>query len=214
MKPMSAILWKKTALLALLALIGWWSGSAWAADAAAGSAVVNDTALSRLIAYLQENFTRADWDYIMRWVNFAILAGLIVKYARVPLINFLKDKRAETASAFQRFEAQKQQAEEKIREGQILLAASKQRLELIQERIVSEGKKRKEDMIREAQQESRLMLSAARTRIGHHIHETAMAIKNELIDAAFQKALDKLPQAITEADQQRLLNQWMDEAGK
>jgi F-type H+-transporting ATPase subunit b len=214
LKPLTVNPWKIGVSLVLPALIGLWAGAVWAADAASGTGAVYDTALSRLLTYMQENYTRATWDYVMRWVNFAILAGLIIKYARTPLINFLKEKKAETARAIQRFEAQKLQAEEKIRDARIQLEASKQRLALIHERIVAEGKNRKETMIQEAKDESRLMLSAAHTRIDNQIQEAARTIKTELIDAAFDNAMDKLPRMITEDDHRRLLNQWMEEAGR
>lgn len=197
--------------LILMAVFCLGAGAAWASDAAPGAGDQYSTALSRLLGYMQANFTRANWDYLMRWVNFAILAGLIIKFARVPLANFLKDKQAETARALQRFEAQKLAAEEKIREGQIRLDASKERLALIQDRIVGEGKRRKELMILEAKEESRQMLSATRARLDNQIHEVARTIRNEMIDAAYEKAMQKLPAMVTSADHQRLVNQWVDE---
>ena len=178
-----------------------WCGSAWASEAVESPQEVKDTL-----------FSRATWDLVMRWINFFILAGLIYKYGRKPLADFLTGKKTETARFIQRMEDKKRDAEEKIREGQTQLEKSKEQLERIVERMVSEGRKRKEQMIEEARLESRLMLKATRTRIDHQIQETYRTIRGELIDASVEKAMVKLPKMITEKDNERMIDLWMVEA--
>lgn len=178
-----------------------WCGMAWATEAVESSQEVKDTL-----------FTRETWDLIMRWVNFLILAGLIFKYARTPLANFLKGNQAETARFIQRLEEKKRQAEEKIQEGKAQLQNSKTKLEQIVERIVSEGRRRKTQIIEDAKNESRIMLEAAQTRIDHQIQEASRTIRAELIEAAVEKSMVKLPKMITEKDNDRMIDLWMEEA--
>lgn len=185
----------------LLGAAGIWGADVWAADPGSASK-------GAYAAYL----TRANWDLLMRWVNFIILVVLILKYARRPVIEFLKGEKAQTARTIQQVEAQKRLAEEKIREGRIQLQASEARLTLIQERIVAEGKKRREQIIADAQQESRMMLAAARMRIDSQIRDAHDTIRGELIDMAFDKAMTKLPRVVTEVDQQQLIRLWVNEA--
>lgn len=180
----------------LMAATGLWAADVWAAEPASQTGFMS----------------RATWDVAMIWVNFLILVAIIFKYGRTPLINFVKGEQAKTARTIQQVEEKKQLAEEKIREGQSQLQASEERLALIQERTVAEGKRRRGQMIAEAQEESRLMLAAARMRIDSQIREAHDTIRGELIDSAFEKAVAKLPQMMTDADQQQLIRLWMNEA--
>ena len=85
-------------------------------------------------------------------------------------------------------------------------------MSLIKERIVAEGKRRREQMIADAQAESRLMLTAARTRIDSQIRDAHETIRAELIDAAYDKALAKLPKMVTKAHQDDLVALWVSTA--
>jgi F-type H+-transporting ATPase subunit b len=193
-------------LIAVLVLIVMvlWSGVSLADQAESGNI------FKRGINFINEN--RQAWDLIMRWVNFIILAVVIIKYARAPLAQFLKEKRAETSLTIKQLEEKKAEAELKIRDGQIQLKSSQDKLALIKERIVAEGQKRKEKIIEEARQESRLMLASAHVKIENQIRDAAEKIKIELIDMAVQRAEARLPQLLVRQDHNRLIEQWMDAA--
>lgn len=212
MKSRGVSWFKHSIWIAFLLLGVLWALDLWAAETTQAIPVAYDTYLSRLIQYLKANFSRASWDLTMRWVNFLILVAVIVKYARRPLISFLKSKRAETASDIERIEARKASAEEKVKERQIQLQASQERLKLIRDRIVAEGQRQKERMITDARQESRIMLESARARIDSQIRDANQTIRAELIEAAVEKALAKLPALVTEQDHQRMIGLWLEEA--
>ena len=189
---------------AVLMMVVLWSGMSLADQAESGNV------FKRGIDFINEN--RQTWDLIMRWVNFIILAGVIVKYARAPLAQFFKEKRAETSLTIKQLEEKRAEAELKIRDGQIQLKSSQDKLALIKERIVAEGRKRKEKIIEEARQESRLMLTTAQVKIENQIRDAAEKIKIELIDMAVQRAEAKLPQMLGRQDHHRLIERWMDAA--
>lgn len=167
-----------------------WAANAWAADGF--------------------EFTRETYDLLMRWVNFLILAGLIIKYARRPIANFLKEKKEEVAAAIKKLENQKKAIQEKLQESQQQLTASEEHLVTIKNKIIAEGENRKAQIIADAQKESRVMLETAQLRIEHQIREMHFRLKSELIDTATQMAISKLPGVLTSADHDRLIGQWMD----
>ncbi|MGD9366723.1 MAG: ATP synthase F0 subunit B [Desulfobacteraceae bacterium] len=206
------ISWFQSFIGILVFLLGLWALDIWAADFGASSQIIDDTYFSRLIHYLKTNYSRATWDLTMRWVNFLILAGVIVKYAKGPVISFLKGKQAETARSIELIEEKKRQAEEKIKERQIQLKASQERLKLIRDRIVSEGQRQKEQMIAAAKQESQIMLESARAKIDSQIRDAYQTVREELIDMAVDKAMVKLPQMMTAKDHQEVIGLWMEEA--
>lgn len=157
-------------------------------------------------------FTRSDWDMIMRWVNFIILAVLIIKYARKPLTDFLNKQRNEVATLIDRFEHQKKEAELKIQESQRQLAESEQRLKIVEERIIAEGERRKAAVIEAARSESRLMIESAQGKIEGQLREAYGILKAEVIDLASEKALSKIATVISDEDQHRLVHQWFEAA--
>ena len=186
-KSMRSAVWLGTAVLLILSC---WVANAWAA---AGF-----------------EFTREIYDLIMRWVNFIILAALIIKYGRRPIANFLQEQKEGVATNIQKFETQKQAIQEKLQQSQKQLTASEERLELIKNRIIAEGEKRKEQLIADAHKESRMMIEMAKLRIAHQLREVHTHLKTELIDTAAQMAIAKLPDMLTAADQDRLVHQWVD----
>lgn len=206
-------LFKTATWMGLLALVTW-NTAAWAAETMSSTNQVDASSLTRLIQYLKDNYTRASWDLLMRWVNFLILVAVIIKYARAPVISFLKGKQTETARAIERIEAEKQAAEQKIREGRIKLQASQERLEMIKTRIVSEGQRQKAKMIAAAEQESRVLLESARTRVDSQIRDAYQIIRAELIESAAEKAMERLPRLMTDQDHERLVGLWMEKAGR
>ncbi len=202
------VIWVLLLSLGCLVTVVWAAGEPVPSSKAAEASFV-----SQVTQYMKANFTRATWDLVMRWVNFLILVIVIFKFARTPVISFLKGKQSETARAIERIEAEKELAEQKAKEGQIKLQASQERLELIQSRIVSEGQRQKEELIAAAEQESRVMLASARTRIDSQIQEAYQTIRAELIETAADKAMDRLPRLMTAEDHERMVGLWMDKAG-
>jgi F-type H+-transporting ATPase subunit b len=149
---------------------------------------------------------------MMRWVNFIILAALIIKYARRPIANFLKEKRDEVAKSIEKLETQKQTAKDQLLQYQNQLTASENQLAQIKQKIIAEGEQLKAKLIADAQTDSRILMETAQLRISHMIRETHGRIRTELIDTAAEIALAKLSETITAADNDKLIHQWMDAA--
>jgi F-type H+-transporting ATPase subunit b len=155
-------------------------------------------------------FTRATWDEIWRWVNFIILFGVIIKFGRRPILNFLDKQKEDVAQSINKLEERKRDVQETLQESQRQLTASEERLASIKGRIISEGENRKAKIIADAQEESRILLETAQLRIEHQIREMHTQVKTELIDTATQIALTKLPGLLTSEDEDRMVGQWMD----
>jgi F-type H+-transporting ATPase subunit b len=203
-------LWLRHTVWIVLFSLAVWTAAAWAADAVPSAKITYDTYLARFFQYLKENYTRDAWDLLMRWVNFLILVAVIVKYARAPMLDFLKGKRAETAKTFELIDEKKRVAEEKIKDGRMQLQASHERLKLIQDRIVSEGQRQKEKMIAAAEIESRLLLESARAKVDNQIRDAYQRIRIELVESATEKAISKLPDLMTDQDHERMLGIWLE----
>ena len=147
---------------------------------------------------------RTTYDLVMRWVNFAIIAILLVKFAKTPLRDFLADQKGQIERRIKGYEQQKEAVEEKIAENQKMLADSIARFEKIRQMIIESGERKKQEIIEDAQRESQMLLEATQHKIEHQIREARNIIRSELIDAAIALAEKRLPSEITAADEQKL----------
>jgi len=152
---------------------------------------------------------RADYDVIMMWVNFAILAIVIVKYARNPIKGFFRDQKENIAKSIRDIEAQKEANEAEIRLAQQSMQESSARFEEIRQKIIAEGERRKQAVIEGAQRECRLMMENAEFWVERHLLQAKESLKSELIDESIEQALQRLPQVLTPEDNQKFINSYL-----
>lgn len=152
---------------------------------------------------------RPTFDLVMRWLNFAILAFLIIKYARTPIRDFFKSRRLELADEIGKLEKEKQDALREVDENLQLLEDSGARFKELKQRISAQGERNKQQIIQEAQQESKIMLESARQKIEYHLIEARDKLKVELVDSAITIAMDRLPKEMTAEDNQKWIDKFL-----
>lgn len=152
---------------------------------------------------------RPTYDLVMKWVNFFILAAVIFKYAREPIKVFLLQQRGDVVSELEHLEAEKERITGEIREANAQAAESKLRHQEMKERLIAQGETKKEQLVAQAQQQSVLMIEAARKKMEIRILQAKEKLKSELADMAFEQAFQKLPQVITDQDNQRFVDVYM-----
>lgn len=161
------------------------------------------------------NNWRSIFDLVMRWVNFVIIAFVLVKFGRKPIKDFFSNRREKIDQQIKKYEQQKEAATEKIEEANQMLKDSMARFEKIKTRIIEEGEKKKLQIIEDAREESMILLAGTRQKIENQILEARNLIRSELIDSAIALAEQRLPEEITAADEQKLIDHFMEStAGK
>ena len=155
---------------------------------------------------------RSTFDVVMRWLNFGIIAFVLVKFGRKPIKDFFANRRQEIDHQIKKYEQQKEAAEEKIAEATQMLNNSIARFEKIKMRIVEDGEKKKQQIIEGARQESRILLEGTKQRIENQIVGARNLIRSELIESAIALAEKRLPEEITAVDEQKLLDHFMESA--
>lgn len=157
-----------------------------------------------------------DWrpifDLAMRWVNFLILAFLLIKFSRAPIKNFLAGKRQAIADEIRELDAEKEEILRQIAESKIQLKNSQERLAEMKKRIIAQGENNKQKMIEEAELESKMMLKSAREKMDNRIVEARQTLKMELIDTAVERAIEMLPGQITDEDNQKFIDAFISNA--
>jgi F-type H+-transporting ATPase subunit b len=155
---------------------------------------------------------RPVFDLVMRWINFLILAFLIIKFSRVPIKKFLAGKKQDIADEIGGLEAEKEEILRQIDESKKQLENSRERLAVLKKRIVTQGEKNRQRIIDEAGQESKMMLKSAKQKVDSRIVEARQLLKSELIDSAITLATQLLPEKITEEDNQKFIDAFMSSA--
>jgi F-type H+-transporting ATPase subunit b len=158
-----------------------------------------------------ESSWRATYDLVMMWVNFGILAFLIVKYARAPLLNMLKGEADKTAADLRHAQEAKEQVDQQVEATLKEVENARERLRHIQEKIITEGARQRQRIIDSAQNESRLLLERTRHKIDTQIAEAHTRLRHEIIDHAVAVAFERLPTEITAEEQRRLVDRFVRE---
>jgi F-type H+-transporting ATPase subunit b len=155
---------------------------------------------------------RATYDEVMLWLNFGILAFLLVKYGREPLIHFLKGEIQRTSEEIEQAEKSKRRMDEKVQEMTAAAQNRRARLQSLKERLTQEGERKHREIIESARRDSRTLLEQTQMGIDHQINEAKQQLKAELIDRAVEAALERLPGVITADDQKKLVETFIQEA--
>ncbi len=155
---------------------------------------------------------RPIYDFVMRWINFGILVFFLAKVAWPLLVKFLSGQKSEIQEKILRIQKDKEEILSEVQEARDSLENSGPRLKEIKSRIVEQGERRKQEIIDEANEYSRLMMSHARQRIDNQIFQARKKVMDDLLDMAMEKALERLPREITEEDNDRLIQEYLNAA--
>ncbi|MEJ2285198.1 MAG: ATP synthase F0 subunit B [Desulfobacterales bacterium] len=116
-----------------------------------------------------------DWrpifDLVMRWVNFLILAFLLVKFSRAPVKKFFEGRKQDIADEIRVLETEKEKMLGQIEESKQKLENSQKRLSELKKTIIAQGEKIRQKIIEEAELESKMMLMSAKQKMDSRIIE-------------------------------------------
>lgn len=152
---------------------------------------------------------RPTYDIVMMWVNFVILASLLVKLLRRPLSSFLRTQRDDVRQTLEALESEKGRIEEEIRSLQQMLKDRREKAHDMHKRIVSLGEEERHEIISAAKHEAERRLLKARQLMDAHYREACGRLRDELIDSAVARAMEELPKHITSEVEQVLKDRFL-----
>ena len=153
---------------------------------------------------------RPMYDLILRWINFGIIVFVIVKYAKTPIMNFLRGQKDKLAQEIHQLENEKDDAKAKIKETLKAVDESEVRFSELKDRIIQQGEKQKAKIIESAQNQSKIMLEDAKRRVDTHFLNAKNEFKAELIDKAINMAMEQLPKEITPEDNDKFTHLFLE----
>jgi F-type H+-transporting ATPase subunit b len=152
---------------------------------------------------------RPIYDLVMRWINFGILAFVLIKFGREPLKGFLKGRKEELAVEIKKVEDEKEKIENQIKEALKTIEESDIRFAELKARIIEQGEKGKQKIIEKAQTQSRIMMEGAKQKIDSQIKQAQSMLRAEIVDSAIALAIERLPEMITDEDNLKFVDMYL-----
>jgi F-type H+-transporting ATPase subunit b len=149
------------------------------------------------------------WDNIMLWVNFGILVFFFLKYARKPLVDFLRGFRDKIKKNLDTIEKQFKDAESRMKAESAKIDEIEQHIETIRQNIIEMGKKEKEKLVEEARITAERMIEDAKAYSGYQLAKARRQLSDEMVDIAISMVKERLIKGISEQDNEKLINQFI-----
>jgi F-type H+-transporting ATPase subunit b len=170
-----------------------------------------------LAAEVQEGADRAGdlLDLLYRFINFALLViilFIVVKKARIG--DFFRSRSAEIQKKLDEFRKGKEEAEKKFQEIERRLEEFEENKQQMLKQFQEEGLEEKQKIIAEARKRAGQIIEQAELSIQQEIKAAGDRLRQEIVSLAAQRAKDIIAKQITEGDQDRLVDEFIEKVRK
>lgn len=153
--------------------------------------------------------------YVIGWsaVNFFVLLAILYKFAYNPINEMLEQRTTTIESSIKHAEELKVEVEQMRKESQANLIESRKEAQEIIGRATKSAEEAKDDIIAKANEEVNAMKNRAKAEIAAATAQAKVELKDTAAALALQAAEKVLGRAITEADHQKMVKEFVNEAG-
>lgn len=149
-----------------------------------------------------------------RVMNFAVLLAILIFLLRKPAAQFLNDRIKGIQEQLEDLEAKKKEAENKLAEYNERLAKLTEEADQIIAQYKQQGEAVREKILQGAEASAAKLEEQARRTIDHEFKQAKKQLETEVLEKAISKAEDKLRSRITEDDQGKLIDEYLNEVVK
>jgi len=153
--------------------------------------------------------------YVIGWsaVNFFVLLAVLYKFAYNPINEMLEQRTTTIESSIKHAEELKVEVEQMRKEAQANLIESRKEAQEIVGRATKSAEDAKNDMVAKAKVEVDNMKVRAKTEIEAATEQAKVELRDAAAALAMMAAEKVLGRAITEADHQKMVKEFVNEAG-
>ncbi|MEW9677023.1 F0F1 ATP synthase subunit B [Lentibacillus sp. L22] len=153
-------------------------------------------------------------DMIVQLVAFIILLLLLRKFAWRPLMNIMQKREEYVVSEIEAAEKSRAEAERAQEEATKQLKQTKQEAQSIIEDAKKLGSKQEQEIIDTAKQEAERIKQAAQEEIQNEKEKAIQALQDKVASLSVLIASKVIEKEISESDQEKLINDYIKEAGE
>ncbi|MEZ4598574.1 MAG: hypothetical protein R2940_02155 [Syntrophotaleaceae bacterium] len=152
-------------------------------------------------------------DFIARFVNFALLAGLLWFFLRKPIKNALGERREKLAAALEEARRAREEAEARAALLAAQLEAGSREIEQLRRQLADETAKERALLTQQAEQAAESILREARNQADQQLERARRELQAEAAALAIELAEKQLATGLTAADQKRLVDESLKQVG-
>ena len=154
-------------------------------------------------------------DLLYRFINFALLVIILfVVLKKVPIKEFFSSRIEGIKKELEDLKKQKETAERKARDLESKLNAFAGERGEILAQYRADGLAEKERILAEAKERAKQILGQAEVSIQYEMQTAKEKLKQEVVALAAQRAEEIIAREMTDKDQDRLVNEFIEELGK
>lgn len=154
------------------------------------------------------------WDKVWRVLNFLILFGLIFKYGKEPMKQFLAGQRDSLAEEIKEMEEAKAEAEADLKEIEDRIAGLADELDKFEETVAAQAEKDREAIMESAKFEANAILQRTKRQSEMTLEQARKDMTAELVELAGIEAAETLQAVINEEDRSRLVEEFNSQVAK
>jgi F-type H+-transporting ATPase subunit b len=153
------------------------------------------------------------WDNVMLWVNFGILAFLFFRYAKKPLMDYLRGVRQDIEKQMDAISVDYNNVKIVMDEEAKKFNEIDQRLAEIRENVLNMGRREKEKIIEQGKIAAEKMIQDAKKYSRYKMAMAKKALSYEMIDLAISMAEENIAKRISEEDNEEIINHFLTDLG-
>jgi F-type H+-transporting ATPase subunit b len=160
-------------------------------------------------AYASEGGEKSAMTFVWEVVNFVLLVGAIVYFARKPIIQFFADRRSEIGGELASAANVLEEAEARFGEWQQKMAELDGELATIRERERRRAEQERERILADARQTAERIRADAGSAVDREIRRAQIALRAEATEVALELATQLLRDKVADADRDRLIDEFI-----
>jgi F-type H+-transporting ATPase subunit b len=154
-------------------------------------------------------------DLLYRWINFALMVIILVVVLRkIPVKEYFYGRIQKIQKELEDLKTQKESAQRKAQELESKLKTFEGERKEILEQYRAEGLAEKERILAEARDRAKQILGQAEVSIQYEMQTAKQKLKEEVVALAAQRAEEIIAREMTDKDQDRLVNDFIEKLGK
>ncbi len=152
---------------------------------------------------------RQIWDTVWRIINFGILVFFLVKYARRPLMAFLRKHGADIGERLENYQAQLAKAKDEYAQTQERLADIQKMIAEIETYMKDEAERARQKIIDQARKNAEHLLDEAKEIASTEVGMARERVKTELVELVITEAEKAIRRDIKPEDDTRLIGDYI-----
>ncbi len=149
-------------------------------------------------------------DWVFKFVNFAVLVGILIKFAGKPLKDYLRNRHDTIKAKIDEANKTVQEAEALKAQYERKLSQLDEEVEAFKKAVIEEAEKEKQKIMNEANEFASRIREQARIAYEQELKDAMSAIKEEIARLTMERAEKLIAERLTKSDHNRMVGDFIE----